>query len=1168
MLRTQPILWTSAGGDGVTIQSGTPAWSPGSWVEVIASTPTAIQLMALAFSDHNLTTHFDVEVSTGAAGLEDASLIATRPFVPHNGAGDGVLSYPFRVPIDVPAGARVSLRLRHSGTLTQGLKASLGYTSGLASAYTTTQPCVSLPFNADGVSLTPSATPGANSGWVELTSGLPDPIKLAALLFLPPASTDEQVQFDLGLGGSGSETVISVLTGHASNNGGLGEAEAAMDAGLDLPRPYSIPASTRIAVRMRHSGTGTAAYSLRAEYYGDAAVEEDVPDEPDVETRPATGVRSTRATLKGRIDPNDNTMAGRFAWGTAPGALSTETVAQALGTGTIFLSYSQALTGLTPNTTYYFRAIGNNGTDDFFGDILSFTTGGEQEFVDGEVSHPLTWTELTTRDDVMTPYAEVDLNDRTVYYGGYKAPRVLRWMPITRGASDRSGQLEHMAFGSVLSDAPDRPFRGLLEDDVNRYLTNRPNVERMIDDEDRRVEGLPRIVANGYISDYKPLPNLQFQWQGCDWLKKKFSRKAKAQRAWQPAITIEDFTHAADEVISDSGTTIKVGAVGKAAPLWYGKVSSHTVTSREVIDPGTGARLTLDPTLPDAGVEVPANANGIAGASTFAPGQNIRYVLTIVDTDTNEEGPYSRIIATMNMVYPDTSHTALSFEHASVPGRNIKYRVYLFDGYFNPNTGESIGNTFVRYKEHDDVTEDGFFGHPLGVEFSGPADGLDWFTEATPTTSTVDFNTGKGAITPIWVGPYVLAGTVYQAGLLARGAIKNLEAGYVNGVEVDLTTDPNWGTYKNAALWATLGFTDPFIDFNGHRYSLIFLSGVPGNLLAGITAPAPDEIGITVDLWGVEDIGDASGTLIESLPQQNKHFVRNFLAPDSPPGTEWLTESPTFPHLPDLPMIDEDSFDTVEDGWEERLPGGAEGAGGIGANGELVTALDALAWFNQSGYYEGGFTRKGQYQISIEPAAIPLDIEEIDDVINIIADSFTVEDRVQSDFFNILPYVHTRDYTDRVEGGWFSLAHGDVDVRDAESIEKYDQEREAPRFEFQFLRSTSTQGAATIAIVLESLKRRYRQPLRVAIMSLSLSGTRIEWGQVFKATHIEGIGASGWIRKTLRCLRHELDPNTNRVRLEAYDVEQVFSSAAFFSPTYFGSTYFAPTYFPGLAAVG
>ena len=36
---------------------------------------------------------------------------------------------------------------------------------------------------------------------------------------------------------------------------------------------------------------------------------------------------------------------------------------------------------------------------------------GEQVFVDGNVSHPLTWITITTRDGVRTPYAEVPLND-------------------------------------------------------------------------------------------------------------------------------------------------------------------------------------------------------------------------------------------------------------------------------------------------------------------------------------------------------------------------------------------------------------------------------------------------------------------------------------------------------------------------------------------------------------------------------------------------------------------------------------------------------------------------------------------------------------------------------------------------------------------------------------
>ena len=145
-----------------------------------------------------------------------------------------------------------------------------------------------------------------------------------------------------------------------------------------------------------------------------------------------------------------------------------------------------------------------------YGDILSFTTTGEQTFEDGAVSHPLTWITLTKRDGSKHPYAEVDLNDPEDYYDGYKRPRVERFATIARGLSDRDGQVEHLSFGAVLSDIrtdrddTDREFRGTLADEVNKYLTNRPLEVWFVDDTERRRLGLPRLAALGFVNDYAP----------------------------------------------------------------------------------------------------------------------------------------------------------------------------------------------------------------------------------------------------------------------------------------------------------------------------------------------------------------------------------------------------------------------------------------------------------------------------------------------------------------------------------------------------------------------------------------------------------------------------------------------------------------------------------------
>ena len=95
---------------------------------------------------------------------------------------------------------------------------------------------------------------------------------------------------------------------------------------------------------------------------------------PTVTTSAATGVGQVTATLRGLVNPNGSSTTAWFLWGTSspPG---TQSGVRSVGSGTTTVSYEQALSGLTANTTYYFRvaAQGGGGTI-VYGSIQSFRT--------------------------------------------------------------------------------------------------------------------------------------------------------------------------------------------------------------------------------------------------------------------------------------------------------------------------------------------------------------------------------------------------------------------------------------------------------------------------------------------------------------------------------------------------------------------------------------------------------------------------------------------------------------------------------------------------------------------------------------------------------------------------------------------------------------------------
>jgi len=92
-----------------------------------------------------------------------------------------------------------------------------------------------------------------------------------------------------------------------------------------------------------------------------------------VSTSAATNITATSATLNGNL--SDLGTAGSvgvsFQWGTTPGSYSAKTDAQVMYSPG---NFSHNLSGLRPQTTYYFRAAATSSITTVYGEELSFTT--------------------------------------------------------------------------------------------------------------------------------------------------------------------------------------------------------------------------------------------------------------------------------------------------------------------------------------------------------------------------------------------------------------------------------------------------------------------------------------------------------------------------------------------------------------------------------------------------------------------------------------------------------------------------------------------------------------------------------------------------------------------------------------------------------------------------
>jgi hypothetical protein len=115
-----------------------------------------------------------------------------------------------------------------------------------------------LPAAAAGVSVTPNAGAFVNSDWSAITTGLGSPIAVAGLI-VTNAAVVADYRVDLGTGAIASEVVKGTLSNHMESDAG--------GAFMEWKTPIYVPGGTRIAVRMRKSGTDVNAWAFKMVYY-------------------------------------------------------------------------------------------------------------------------------------------------------------------------------------------------------------------------------------------------------------------------------------------------------------------------------------------------------------------------------------------------------------------------------------------------------------------------------------------------------------------------------------------------------------------------------------------------------------------------------------------------------------------------------------------------------------------------------------------------------------------------------------------------------------------------------------------------------------------------------------------------------------------------------------
>jgi len=88
----------------------------------------------------------------------------------------------------------------------------------------------------------------------------------------------------------------------------------------------------------------------------------------------ASPVTTTTATLNGIVNANNNSTTVTFEYGTTASYGTTVTADQSPVTGSVDTAVSKVITGLTPNTTFHFRVVGDNVLGTSNGEDMTFFT--------------------------------------------------------------------------------------------------------------------------------------------------------------------------------------------------------------------------------------------------------------------------------------------------------------------------------------------------------------------------------------------------------------------------------------------------------------------------------------------------------------------------------------------------------------------------------------------------------------------------------------------------------------------------------------------------------------------------------------------------------------------------------------------------------------------------
>lgn len=251
--------WAPSAANGVTLTTVDDTWGNSAWAEVVASTAGAWTVNAIfarvTAANVFINGHVEIDVGVGSVGSEVVVATHRLAIIATGEWRSASTPWLFGLPIIglIPAGSRVSVRIRGDGSRTLGqqtLLVSVGYhEGGFDGTEVATAKQQAHPAAATGPSITTAITVGstwADSPYTTIGADMADGDLITGLVL---GTTEDQTGFvvshyivELATGAVGSEAVIARVRGRRMTIGAQAHR---------LWPPVRVPAAGRISARLR-----------------------------------------------------------------------------------------------------------------------------------------------------------------------------------------------------------------------------------------------------------------------------------------------------------------------------------------------------------------------------------------------------------------------------------------------------------------------------------------------------------------------------------------------------------------------------------------------------------------------------------------------------------------------------------------------------------------------------------------------------------------------------------------------------------------------------------------------------------------------------------------------------------------------------------------------------